>query len=596
MASSAEIHEPNDGILRPRPRKPVHSQLSQLAALSGGSNGHLDGPENGFATGQTRFVTALHSPTKMNTDSYYLCPPRPSGRSTPVPADALPSIKSLSSARKQARAEQRRRIFPTIEFASRVSHFDPNSDYRDFHGFFNLFWIGLAIMAITSMLRNVKDTGSPMRVQIWTLFTVKLWHLGLVDFAMVASASGVLPLQHFVRRAPARSGATWAKGGMALQSVYQVAWLAFWIAAPFLLDWPWTSQVFLLLHTMVILMKMHSYAFYNGHLSETEKRLKALDNPSTASHAPAYLYPTADNPDGTHLSPTRSKFPDGVSSNEEEEGEDDEVAQLREDLARELTSPMGNVTYPSNLTWTNYVDFLFCPTLCYEIEYPRTSHIDWQNLISKIVAVFGCIFLLTIISEEFILPILQTSSARLHATNASAADALLVLAETISWLLFPFMLTFLLVFLVIFEYVLGAFAEITHFADRHFYSDWWNSTDWMEFSREWNIPVYSFLRRHVYSASRPHIGRSYATVITFLVSAVGHEVVMACITKKIRGYGFVCQMLQLPIVMLQRTKWVRGKQTLNNVCFWCSMILGLSLVSIFFFKKKTTLIPTTSLN
>lgn len=54
----------------------------------------------------------------------------------------------------------------------------------------------------------------------------------------------------------------------------------------------------------------------------------------------------------------------------------------------------------------------------------------------------------------------------------------LILAETISLLLFPFMVTFLLVFLVIFEYVLGAFAEISCFADRHFYSDWWNSCDW----------------------------------------------------------------------------------------------------------------------
>src|SRR3954449_7912856 len=83
-------------------------------------------------------------------------------------------------------------------------------------------------------------------------------------------------------------------------------------------------------------------------------------------------------------------------------------------------------------------------------------------------------------------------------------------------------------------------------SDRHFYSDWWNSTDWMEFSREWNVPVYSFLRRHVYSASRPYIGKTNATLITFVVSALGHEIVMACITKKLRGYGFVCQMSQLP--------------------------------------------------
>ncbi|KAK4114859.1 MBOAT-domain-containing protein [Canariomyces notabilis] len=556
MASTSINHLEghSDRILRPRPRKPIHSQLSQISNISE-PNSALETPSNGHATGTT------------------------SGRSTPVPIDAPPSVKSLSTARKRARAEQRRRIFPTIEFASRVSHFDPSSDYRDFHGFFNLFWIGLAIMAITTMLRNIKDTGYPLRVQIWGLFTVKLWHLAIADFLMVASTAVALPLHRLFRAAPAGSALTWAKAGVAIMSVYQVLWLALWIAVPFLLEWTWTSQVFLLLHTMVLLMKMHSYAFYNGHLSETEKRLRALDNPSTASRAPAYHYPTTDNPMGIVADPKRAEAKGkGEAQGIEADGDADEIAQLREDLARELTSPMGNITYPANLTWSNYLDYICCPTLCYEIEYPRNERIDWQNLLSKIAATFGCIFLLTVISEEFILPALTDASRRLADAPLSTLDVLLILAETISWLLFPFMLTFLLVFLVIFEYVLGAFAEITRFADRHFYSDWWNSTDWMEFSREWNVPVYSFLRRHVYSASRPYIGKANATVITFLISAVGHEIVMACITKKIRGYGFVCQMLQLPIVMLQRTKWVRNRETLNNVCFWCSMILGLSLI------------------
>lgn len=449
-------------------------------------------------------------------------------------------------------------------------------------------------MAITTCLRNIKDTGYPLRVQIWGLFTVKLWHLAIADFLMVATTAVSLPLHKVFRAAPAGGVLTWAKGGMAIQSIYQAIWLAVWIVIPFWLEWTWTAQVFLLLHTMVLLMKMHSYSFYMGHLSETEKRLRALDDPATASKAPAYLYPTPENPLGTVASPKQRAVEAAAeaSSKETKEistpNEDDEIAQLREDLARELTSPMGNITYPANLTWANYLDYLCCPTLCYEIEYPRTAAIDWQNLLSKVLAVFGCIFLLTVISEEFILPALTDASIRLDPTLRAAAgdsgpltalEGLLVLAETISWLLFPFMLTFLLVFLVIFEYVLGAFAEITHFADRHFYSDWWNSTDWMEFSREWNVPVYNFLRRHVYSASRPHVGKANATVITFLISAVGHEIVMACITKKLRGYGFICQMLQLPIVMLQKTELVRGKKTLNNVCFWCSMILGLSLVS-----------------
>ncbi|KAH9995872.1 MBOAT-domain-containing protein [Xylariaceae sp. FL0662B] len=543
-STNIETNDSHDHVLRPRPRKPQHSKVADLVREHSGVsvNNALETPPEDVASGMT------------------------SGRSTPVPENAPESTKALSSARKQVRAEQRRRLFPTIEFASRVSHFDPNSDYRDFHGFFNLFWIGLAIMGITTMIRNYKDTGYPLRVQIWTLFTVKLWQMAIADVCMVAGTAISLPLQKIARES--HGALAWNKGGMAIQSIYQVVWLAFWVAMPFLLHWTWTAQVFFLLHTMALLMKMHSYAFYNGHLSESEKRLRALDDPHGASKAPAYVYPTVENPMGKLAH----------SENEVESDSDNEgLAQLREDLARELTSPIGNVTYPRNLTWSNYLDYLLCPTLCYELEYPRNKSIDWTSLIAKIIATFGCIFLLTIISEEFILPVLQESTVHLENTS-SPSETLLILAETISWLLFPFMLTFLLVFLVIFEYVLGAFGEITRFADRHFYSDWWNSTDWMEFSREWNVPVYSFLRRHVYATSKPSIGRNMATVITFLVSAVGHEIVMACITKKIRGYGFVCQMMQLPIVMLQRTRWVRAHKTANNVLFWCSMILGLSLI------------------
>ena len=347
-----------------------------------------------------------------------------------------------------------------------------------------------------------------------------------------------------------------------------------------MLDWTWTAQVFFTLHTLVLLMKMHSYAFYNGHLSTTEKRLSALDNPGTASTAAAVRYPSSN-----------ANLTDISEAKEEEKQEDQKqaLAQLREDLALELTSPLGRVTFPQNLTAANYVDYIFCPTLCYELEYPRTPRTQWLELFWKTLAVFGCIFLLTITSEEFIMPVLSESAQRLEGIK-SLSEMALILSETISLLLFPFMVTFLLVFLVIFEYVLGAFAEITCFADRHFYSDWWNSCDWwacfsavagpcvltrfrLEFSREWNIPVHHFLRRHVYFASKPYVSRNMATLITFLVSAFGHELVMGCITKKLRGYGFLAQMTQLPIVALQRTNFVRGR-TLFNVIprsfFQCS--------------------------
>ena len=337
---------------------------------------------------------------------------------------------------------------------------------------------------------------------------------------------------------------------------------------PFMLNWTWTAQVFFTLHTIVFLMKMHSYAFYNGHLSTTQHRLSALDHPETASTAAAVRYPSSTTP----LSKIDQEREDQKDRNEKES-----LTQLRNDLALELTSPLGRVTYPENLILYNYVDYILCPTLCYELEYPRTEKTQWMELFWKTLAVFGCIFLLTITSEEFIVPVLRESAIRLESAQCMM-DKGLVFAESISMLLFPFMVTFLLVFLVIFEYVLGAFAEITCFADRHFYSDWWNSCDWLEFSREWNIPVHHFLRRHVYGATRPHVSRNMATLITFVISAFGHELVLGCITKKLRGYGFLAQMLQLPFVAIQRTRFVRGRTLFNNVSFWISMILGPAMI------------------
>ncbi|KAI4137229.1 MAG: hypothetical protein L6R39_007400, partial [Caloplaca ligustica] len=527
-STSHQHHDSTNGIVQPRPRKPGNPGVLRAQGEDGG-------------------LRANGAPSKLEMPLSGLS----SGHSTPLPPDAPPSAISISSARKQIRAQQKHRLFPSIDYAARLSHFDPKSDYRDFRGFFVLFWIGLAIMVITTMLRNIKDTGFPFRVGVWALLTERVWQLALTDGAMVASTALSMPLQKVFRNS--KGWLQWQKGGMIVQSVYQALWLALWVNWPFMLGWTWTAQVFFTLHTITFLMKMHSYAFYNGHLGTTEHRLSALDNPENASTAAAVRYPrSSTNLNELDMSKEKKAHRD----------EDEALAELREDLALELTSPLGQVTYPQNLTWANYGDYILCPTLCYELEYPRTERTQYLELFWKTLAVFGCIFLLTVTSEEFINPVLHDASLRLN-TISSTSETLLILSETISLLLFPFMVTFLLIFLVIFEYVLGAFAEITCFADRHFYSDWWNSCDWLEFSREWNIPVHHFLRRHVYGASRPYMSRNMSTLVTFLLSALGHELVMGVITKKLRGYGFLAQMLQLPIVALQRTRWVKGKRLFN---------------------------------
>lgn len=73
------------------------------------------------------------------------------------------------------------------------------------------------------------------------------------------------------------------------------------------------------------------------------------------------------------------------------------------------------------------------------------------------------------------------------------------------------------------------------------------------FSRRWNRPVHSFLLRHVYASSiTAGMPRSAAIFITFLLSSLLHELVMAIVSGKIRGYLFAMQMAQLPLIAVSQ--------------------------------------------
>jgi len=76
-------------------------------------------------------------------------------------------------------------------------------------------------------LRNIKDTGFPLRHQMWDLLTDKTWELGLSDAAMVGSTGLVVPMQKILRRS--KGWLRWGNCGMAIHSSFQVAWLVLWV-------------------------------------------------------------------------------------------------------------------------------------------------------------------------------------------------------------------------------------------------------------------------------------------------------------------------------------------------------------------------------
>jgi sterol O-acyltransferase len=132
-------------------------------------------------------------------------------------------------------------MFPTVDYESRVSHFDPQSQHRDFRGFFTLFWIGLFIMVLTTALRNLKDTRKVLRTSIFSMFTQAPLELAIADFFMFLSTTICLPLQQVYLR----DVLTWGQSGHLLQHLLQAIWLGAWVYLPFLLEWQWYTTTYL---------------------------------------------------------------------------------------------------------------------------------------------------------------------------------------------------------------------------------------------------------------------------------------------------------------------------------------------------------------
>lgn len=109
----------------------------------------------------------------------------------------------------------------------------------------------------------------------------------------------------------------------------------------------------------------------------------------------------------------------------------------------------------------------------------------------------------------------------------------------------------LTLFYGIFHSFMNLFAELTYFADRRFYSDWWNAGSLSEYWRKWNHPIHNFLIRHVYYPSRRRkINKEVALLITFLISAIAHEYIIVGVFRAINFLGFTMMIVNVPAMIL----------------------------------------------
>jgi sterol O-acyltransferase len=522
-------------------------------------------------------------------------------------------------------AKSSRRRFRDLVFTRQFTTFDRQNQSESqgaFFGFFTLFWIAMVLLFVQVAMHNYRDYGSILGTNqiMKMMFSHDVLVLGITDGVMCASCVVTLILQRMVQK----GWLHWERGGWIVQNVWQSAYLGAIVGWTYFRDWPWTHSIFVVLHGLVFVMKQHSHAFYNGYLSGVyrrraalERKLKQLDNmdpitspltspqaerPGSAgfasgfdrrrssTHAPPKARPSIGRRTGTNFTTETSDVASVAKAIEAGSPINTDQMQIFSDviraeisdLDRELTGKSLNPSdqYPRNLTLWNFFDYICMPTLVYELSYPRQERINWAYVAEKLTATFGVLCVMMVISQAFIYPPVA-KTVRMKNAGMPIEERWREFPFIVSDMLFPLLIEQLLTWYLIWECILNVLAELTLFADRGFYGDWWNSVTWDQYARDWNRPVHNFLLRHVYqsSISSFHLSRNAATFVTFLLSALVHEMCMAIMFKKVRGYLFCMQLAQMPLVAFSRSRLMKGRRVLGNVIFWVGLFVGPSFLT-----------------
>lgn len=458
--------------------------------------------------------------------------------------------------------------FGDIEFleASTSILDDPDLQKSLFFGIYVLFWLATAFLMLNNLVHAYMEDDTPFyNTPIVKILRKDLFKVAMTDLSMYLSTYFAFWVQYLCKKGTI----TWQKTGWVLQIVYDYIFLHFWLifSSPHWANYPWIARVFLLLHSLVLVMKMHSYAFYNGYLWTIKEELEFSEE---------YLARCDDLPDDPEKIDPKNKeiLEQSIKFCKFElEYQESKKYSSNNPNVQESYNP---ISFPENITARDFFLFTMFPTLVYTINFPRTKRIRWKYVGVKILAIFGIFFLMILIAQNMYPLVIEAQSAQSLPLGLKIKKYLLVLLDIIPY----FLLQYIFTFFIIWEFILNAIAELSMFADRDFYGPWWSCTDFGEFARIWNRPVHKFLLRHVYhsSISAFKLNKQQASLFTFILSSLVHELVMFSIFRVFRGYLLLFQMSQLPLIMLSNTKFMKEKKILGNCICWIGFISGPSII------------------
>ncbi|XP_028391906.1 sterol O-acyltransferase 1-like isoform X2 [Dendronephthya gigantea] len=226
--------------------------------------------------------------------------------------------------------------------------------------------------------------------------------------------------------------------------------------------------------------------------------------------------------------------------------------------------------------FSQFLYFLFAPTLVYRDSYPQTPKVRWKYVVSNFAQVVGCVFYTYYIFARFCVPVFRDTGKNppnLKSFVLSVFNAML-----------PGTLVLVLGFFCILHSWLNAFAEMMKFADRMFYRDWWNASSYADYYRTWNVVVHDWLYAYFYRDFYWlfYGNRSVAMIATFFLSAIVHEYILIVTFNFFFPILFIMFFgIGVSFVFLKPKKGSNVSPAWN-VFMWVTIIIGSGLLMVLY--------------
>ncbi|KIP03018.1 hypothetical protein PHLGIDRAFT_37640, partial [Phlebiopsis gigantea 11061_1 CR5-6] len=177
---------------------------------------------------------------------------------------------------KPVRTGKSKKLRAMVSFTPRKSVFDLSNETsfkNEFRGFFTLFWISMFLFAVRTYVRSLETSGKAMSLEfaMTYMFSEDTITLFISDGVLVLSTIVCVPFA----KAVANGWIKYYYTGLIIQHLWQTAVLFTAVKWAFHRHWPWVQSGYLTLHTLVMIMKMHSYMNINGYLSHVNQQAQS---------------------------------------------------------------------------------------------------------------------------------------------------------------------------------------------------------------------------------------------------------------------------------------------------------------------------------